>query len=201
MNPLVDFFGKLTGVHLLFWKLTFKYYDAIPIFLAILAIVGLNDLATTQSLKETGNYIVLQFIIFVLCFSFCYVWPDFRQNRQDISINMICLCLSVAFLAAVFALVIKLILAIQSLQSTVGDGIRRFISDLQIFPVDVEISLIIVLFLIAYAFMLVNTYYVEGAKSISEAVASRLLVPLMVTLVIALIATIIVVNPIVVSAL
>ncbi|HET9617737.1 MAG TPA: hypothetical protein VFP74_11260 [Pseudolabrys sp.] len=147
MNPVAAFFAKLVGAHLLFWRLSFKFFDAVPLFVAVLAMLGLTELSRTQEIKGAGQYMLVQFIISVFCYAFCYVWPKFRQQYQAVSMNMICLCLSVAFLAGLFALCSHFILSVDALRDTFGIALGKFIyGDLASLPFDVERTYMFILF-------------------------------------------------------
>src|SRR5665213_1371569 len=99
MKPVGEFFQRLLGVHLLFWMLSFSYFDALPLFAAILTIVGMNDVLENHSINGVGQATVLQFVVYVLAFIFCYVWRGFRLDMMRIANNMICLSLAISSLA------------------------------------------------------------------------------------------------------
>jgi hypothetical protein len=199
MNYVQDLFTKLVTIHLLFWKLSFQYFDALTIFVPTLVAVGVGDLFANGTLSETGQFTAFQFVVAVCCYAFCYAWIPFRRRFADIANNMICLSLSIAVLAGIFALAITLALKIEVLNRTVGLAVRGFMMDLEIFPWSSRISFCLILFAIAYALIAINTFAVEGWASIRNAIFSRDVVPLVVSFLISVGAALTSTSPIIIT--
>jgi hypothetical protein len=181
MNSVQEFFTKLVTIHLLFWRLSFQYFHALAIFIPILIAVGADDLFTNGTLNKTGESTGFQFILAVCCYAFCYAWIPFRQRFADIANNMICLSLSIAILASIFALAIKLALKIDVLNKTIGIVFREILRDLIVFPWSSRLSFCLILFAMAYTLTAINTFAVEGRISVREALLSKDVIPLLVS--------------------
>ena len=95
MTPIADFFQRLTSVHLLFWTLTFQKFDAIALFVSILTVIGVNDFIEIKTVSGASLSAVLQFILYVLAFAFCYSWRPFRSTMSGIATNLVCLALAI----------------------------------------------------------------------------------------------------------
>jgi hypothetical protein len=94
---------------------------------------------------------------------------------------MICLSLSIAVLASIFALAIKLALKIDVLNKTIGIVFREILRDLRVFPWSSRLSFCLILFVIAYTLTAINTFAVEGRISVREALLSKDVIPLLVS--------------------
>jgi hypothetical protein len=192
MSAIGQFFKRLLSVHLLFWALAFRSFDVLPLFGAIIVAIGWADIqASVKAL-----YIILQFILYVGAFVFCYIWSGFRNNLIGIANNMICLSLCIAVLGAIFAFLIRFMISVSPLAETIGAVIFWLIDALRyLFPWDSRYSLAFLLFLISYSLILRNTIYIFGAHQLRSVVMSSEIVPLVISMLMSLIACFLVLWP------
>jgi hypothetical protein len=160
-NPVGEFFSRLAGIHLLFWDLSFQLFDVIAIFVVIVASIGASELMASFSASNTGKFAILQFLIAVPSYVFCLVWRPFRPRYVETSNNLVCLVLSISFLAALFAFIVKFLFVFEPLRRTVGWAIARFNEDLKAFAWDTNYPISLILFLLAYGVVLINTRIVN----------------------------------------
>lgn len=197
MNAITDFFKRLQGIHLLFWELSFGFFDAIPLFTTILAIVGANDILQTKSINGVSRAVLLQFILYILSYVFCYAWRAFRNDLVRNANNMICLSLTISFLSCLLVIVMQLFLSVSPLKETIGLMILRFSDDLRdLVSWDSKYSFAIIFFAISYLLIFINTLYVRGGGDIWNSTKSENIVPLVVSFAISLIASLIVMWPV-----
>jgi|SRR5262249_42914159 len=192
-QAIANFFGRLGGVHLLFWKLSFTQYDAIPMFVAILAAIG----AASGDLKETIQSAAFQFTLAVPSFLFCYVWFGARSNYVSLGNNLICLCLSISLLSCLLAFLIKFILLIPPLHDTVGIIFSVLNEELKDFSWDTAYSWTIVFFISSTLAILTNTIRHEGITATTASVLSVRVVAILMALLLSLLASLVTAVPVI----
>jgi hypothetical protein len=197
MQAIGELFKRLLNVHLLFWTLSFGFFDALPLFVTILTAIGLNDVLQTSSVNGVSRAVVLQFVLYILAFVFCYLWPDFRRDIVRIANNMICLSLTVSFLACLFVIVMQIFLTVSPLAETLGREIRHFANDLRTtLPWDSRYSFAGIFFVVSYIVIFINTLLVVGKQEFWDAIKSPKLGALAFSFVLSLLASFIVMWPV-----
>lgn len=197
MSKIAEFFKRLLEIHMLFWMLSFRRFDVLPLFVAIIIAVGATDYLTNQKIAGATLSIALQFILYFLAFLFCYVWQEFRKRLIENANKMVCLSLCISVLAGLFAFLIKFVIIAPPLADNIGAFIARLINELKfLFAWDSRYSLATILFVLAYLVILLNTFYVVGRKKIRRELASAKIVPLLVSIAMSLIGTFLVLWPI-----
>jgi hypothetical protein len=197
MNPVVDFFTRLLGVHLLFWLLSFKRFDALALLATIGVVLGADDFLSNKSVAGASISIALQFVLYVSSFVLCAFWPPFRQNFVDVASNMICLALSIAVCAGLLAFVLKFMILVPPLDDTLGRFIVQLIRDFRhLSSWDSGFLLSALLFAVAYALIVANTLAAVGGQRLLQAFSSAEIVPLIVSFGMSFLATLVVVWPI-----
>jgi hypothetical protein len=197
MQVVGEFFKRLLSVHLFFWALSFGFFDALPLFVSILAALGLNDFLQTSSIHGVSRAAALQFVLYLFAFLFCYLWFEFRKDIVRIANNMICLSLTISFLACLFVILMQIFLTVSPLSETLGVAIIRFTNDLRAsLPWDSKYSFAAFFFSFSYLIIMINTVFVVGLGQAWDGIKSAKAVALAFSFVLSLVASVIVMWPV-----
>jgi len=198
MSAVSEFFERLLLVHLFFWDSKFRRFDALVLFASVNTALGVTDYLVSEKFDGVSLSIILQFLVYMGAFLFCFLWRPFRGRLTEIAGNMVCLSLCISVLAALMAIALVFMTSVPPLDETVGVIVNRGIGAIRYyFNFDSRYILTAILFLLAYACVFLNTIHIYGRRTVS--IASRNIIPLVFSGIISLAACGLVLWPILVG--